>query len=138
MPPCPGALRNRNGQGSQFPYLEGSLLGLGAPLSWCPSESQRLRCTVETRGVFKHNILDSSFSSTLFCFCFLLTISRVWLLGRIYYEYIMVVWMHLFLFCVTPNAYWCILIRFDFWAYLCSKLSIFHSFCVCRLGEQPA
>ena len=36
------------------------------PLSWCPLESQRSRCMVERRGVFKHNISYSSFSSTFF------------------------------------------------------------------------
>ena len=65
------------------------------PLFWRPPELQWSRCTVETRGVFKHNISNSSFSSTfsfLFIFIFIfLTISRVWLLGRICNGYIMVV-----------------------------------------------
>ena len=54
------------------------------------------------------NISDSFFSST-FSFLF---ISRVWFLGQIFNGSIMVVWTRLFLFCVTPDAYWCILIRF--------------------------
>ena len=66
----------------------------------------------ERRGVFKENILDSSFSLTFF---FLLTISLVWFLGRICNGSIMVVWTYLFLFCITIDAYWNILIRFDFW-----------------------
>ena len=74
----------------------------------------------ERKGVFKHNISDSSFSSTfyflLFFFvCFLFTISLVWLFGRICNGSIMVVWTCLFLFCVTIDAYWSILIRFGFW-----------------------
>ena len=45
------------------PLFQSSLLRLGAPLSKCPSESQRSRCIAEKSGVFKHNISDSSFSS---------------------------------------------------------------------------
>ena len=71
-------------------------------------------------------------------FFFLLIISLVWLLGRICNGFLMVVWNYFFLFCVTTDAYWRILIRFGFLAYLCTKLSIFHPFYVCRLGEQLA
>ena len=60
------------------------------------------------RRVFKKNVSDSSFSSTFF-----LSINLVWLLRRICNGSIMVVWA--FLFCVTTNAYWHILIRFGFW-----------------------
>ena len=67
----------------------------------------------ERRGVFKHNILDSSFSSN-FSSSFL-AISLIWLLGRICNGSIMVAWMYLFLFCVTIDAYWRILMRFGFW-----------------------
>ena len=52
-----------------MPLFQSSSLGLGAPLFWRPLESQRSRCMAEIRGVFKHNILDSSFSST-FSYCF--------------------------------------------------------------------
>ena len=41
-------------------------------LSWRPLESQRSRCMFERRGVFKHNISDSFFSSTFSCFFFFL------------------------------------------------------------------
>ena len=94
------------------PLFKSSSLRLGVPLSWRPPESPRSRCMAERRGVFKQNILDSSFSSTFF---FLLTISMLWLLGRICNGSITVVWMYLFLFCVTIDAYWRILIRFGFW-----------------------
>ena len=50
----------------------------------------------------------------LFCFVFF-AISLVWLLGRIYNGSIIVAWMYLFLFCVTTNVYWHILLRFGFW-----------------------
>ena len=64
----------------------------------------------ERRGAFKQSISDSSFSST---FSFFLSISLVELLGCICNVSIMIVWA--FLFCVTTDAYWRILIRFGFW-----------------------
>ena len=51
-----------------IPLFHSSSLGQGAPLSWRPPESQLSRCIAERRGVFKHNISDSSFSSTFFFF----------------------------------------------------------------------
>ena len=77
-----------------IPLFQSSSLGLGAPLSWHLLESQRSRCMTERRGVFKHNISDSSFSSTFFFFA----INLVWLLGRICNGSIMAAWMFFFFF----------------------------------------
>ena len=64
-----------------FPLFQSSSLGLGAPLSWRPLESQWLRCMAERRGVVKQNISYSSFSSTfLYLFIYFFAISLVWLL----------------------------------------------------------
>ena len=90
-----------------LPFFQSSVLGLGAPLCLCPLELQRSRYMVERRRALKQSVLDSSFSLTLF----FLSISLVWLPERICNGSIMVFWA--FLFCVTTNAYWRILIRFS-------------------------
>ena len=111
-PPCPSTLQSHSGQGV-----------------W-------LRREESSNIIFQTLLFLRLFP--FFFFCFLLTIILVWLLGRIFDGSVMVFWTHLFFFYVTTDASWRILIRFGFWAYLCTKLSIFHSFCVCRPKEQLA
>ena len=91
-----------------LPFFQSVVLWLGAPVYWRPLEVRRSRCMAEKRKAFKQSVSNSSFSST-FSFFFLL-ISLVWFPRCICNGSIMVVWE--FVFCVTIDAYWLILIRF--------------------------
>ena len=145
-----------------LPFFQSSMLGLGPPPPPPPVLiMQRSRCMAGRRRVFKQSVSNSSFSSTFsfscmverrrafkqsvsnssfssifsfLLFCFLSMISLVWLPGRIFNEFIVVTWA--FMFCVTTDAYWCILIRLGYRRTFASNFLIFHSFYVCRLGLQ--
>ena len=66
-----------------IPLFQISSLGLGAPLSWLPLDSQRSRCMAKRKGVFEHNISNSSLSSDFSCFffflfCFVFFFKSIW------------------------------------------------------------
>ena len=49
---------------TRLAFLQGSTLGLGAPLCWHPPEVQWPRCKAAIRRAFERSALVSSFSST--------------------------------------------------------------------------
>ena len=64
--------------------------------------------------IFQTLLFFFHFLFFFFFFSFFFAISLVWLLRRICNGTIMAAWTYLFLFYVTIDAYWLILMRFGF------------------------